>query len=124
MGLDISFYRQKKGEKPELIEVAYFRKHNWLLPFFEYGQNCSDKVIEKDELEHFIETARQVLEASPDKRIEVAKEVLPTEAGFFFGDTEYDDYYFECLKKEIEAFEEILEETDFETYEIIMNCWW
>jgi len=45
--------------------------------------------------------------------IEVAKELLPTQEGFFFGSTDYDEYYMDdivrtrdILKKELEAEED------------------
>lgn len=122
MGLDISFYRKK--ENTESIEVAYFRKHNWLLPFFNYRENLSDKIVTDEQLKDFISKAKEILEAPLNKRYELAKKTIPTEAGFFFGGTAYDVYYFEGLRKNIENFEKILEDTDFANESVIMNCWW
>lgn len=124
MGLDISFYNKPKNEDRKPNEVAYFRKHNWLLPFFNYGENLSDKIITDEQLEDFITKAKKILESSVEKRTKIASETIPTTDGFFFGGTAYDAFYFDGLKYDIEKFERILKETDFTTESIIMNCWW
>ena len=36
------------------------------------------------------------------------------ESGFFFGGTEYDEYYFEDIKDTIEIIKNVLETTDFD----------
>ena len=43
---------------------------------------------------------------------ELAKELLPTQAGFFFGDTEYSEYYIYDLKEYIRQADEII--SDYE----------
>lgn len=49
----------------------------------------------------------------------VAEELLPTTSGFFFGSTEYDQWYIEDVKYTIEVIENVLNTTNFE-HEIIM----
>lgn len=44
----------------------------------------------------------------------VAMEVLPTESGFFFGSTDYDQWYYEDIKYTTETIRTILDTTDFE----------
>ena len=100
-------------------EIAYFRKVNFLLPFFGYEENCSDLEIDKYQVEDLIEACKAVLEDHSK-----AEELLPTTAGFFFGNTEYNDWYFgdvECVKT---TFESILEEFDPEEDILTMYCWW
>jgi hypothetical protein len=41
---------------------------------------------------------------------QVAKELLPTESGFFFGSTSYDQYYMQDIDCTIEILEEVLQE--------------
>lgn len=48
-------------------------------------------------------------------------ELLPTSSGFFFGSYEYDEYYFNDLRETIDVINNVLDETDFETY-IITYC--
>ena len=100
-------------------EIAYFRKVNFLLPFFGYEENCSDIEIDKCQIEDLVDACKAVLEDHSK-----AEELLPTTDGFFFGSTEYDDWYFgdvECVKT---TFENILEDFDPEEDIIMMHCWW
>lgn len=55
---------------------------------------------------------------------EYADELLPTQEGFFFGSTEYNEFYIEDLKNTIDQINKILEETDFDTEEIVYSAWW
>lgn len=42
----------------------------------------------------------------------VAKELLPTESGFFFGGTDYDEYYISDIQQTVEQLEKILGEDE------------
>ena len=59
-----------------------------------------------------------------DEAERVANELLPTEGGFFFGSTDYDDWYFEVVQEVTDKFTEILNDFDFDENELIMDCWW
>jgi hypothetical protein len=54
---------------------------------------------------------------------EVAEDILPTQAGFFFGATEYDEYYYGDVAKTIEFIDKALG-TDFETYAVQYSSSW
>ncbi len=54
----------------------------------------------------------------------VAQEMLPTATGFFFGSTQYRDYYVADLKDMVEIFTKVLDTTDFDIDQIFMYCWW
>lgn len=106
-------------------EVSYFRKVNFLLPYFKYEENCSEIVIDKCEVEELIEDCKRVLAAKDTDEVEsVADELLPTEAGFFFGNTDYDEWYFNDVREVADKFTEILGTFDFDENELIMSCWW
>lgn len=100
-------------------EVAYFRKVNFLIPFFGYEENCSNIEIDKYQVEDLIEACKEVL-ANHDK----ASSLLPTQAGFFFGSTDYDDWYFDDVQNVKEKFEEILADFDRDEDILLMHCWW
>ena len=100
-------------------EVAYFRKVNFLLPFFGYEENCSDLEIDKYQVEDLIEACKAVLEDHSK-----AEELLPTMPGFFFGNTEYNDWYFGDVERVKTTFENILEDFDPEEDILTMHCWW
>lgn len=86
MGLDIMFIKEKV--------LTNFRKVNFLVKFFEdrYGpiNNLTPISIDPADIEGLINRCYLVL-ADHSK----AKELLPTMDGFFFGNTEYNDAYFE-----------------------------
>lgn len=54
----------------------------------------------------------------------VAMKLLPTTSGFFFGGTDYDEYYVEDIKNTIEICKKALETTDFETQMIFYVSSW
>ena len=54
----------------------------------------------------------------------VPYELLPTQSGFFFGDTEYKEWYFNWVDETIKMLEKILKETDFKTYAIYYESSW
>ena len=54
----------------------------------------------------------------------VAEELLPTQRGFFFGGTDYDEWYMEDIKNTIEILTEVLETTDFDREMITYHSSW
>lgn len=82
---------------------AYFRKVNFLFKYFEDKGKMVDQYyafVEPEDVEDIIYKCEQVLK---DKDQQKAHELLPTQTGFFFGSTDYDDWYFsdvkDCLKQ-------------------------
>lgn len=136
MGLDIYFdKRNVKNENEDAIELAYFRKVNFLVMFMEnYGEveNCVPMPLSKDIIEELIERCDKVInlyETTEDKTkfAEGAKEILPTTAGFFFGSTDYDEYYLDDVKDVKEYMEtSVLPAFDSlnEDEEIIFHIWY
>ena len=100
-------------------KVAYFRKVNFLIAFFGDEENCSNIEIDKYQVEDLIEACKEVL-ANHDK----ASFLLPTQAGLFFGSTDYDDLYFDDVQNVKEKFEEVLADFDMDEDILIMHCWW
>lgn len=122
----------------ECEEVAYFRKVNLLLPFFGYGENCSDLIITKDQVEDLIGTCSNVLDYFSNLRelylekdvytkqewIDYCQETLPNQEGFFFGGYEYDEVYLNKVEQVKKQFEEVIEDVDWEKQDLVMHCWW
>jgi len=89
--------------------VMYWRKdnhiHNWFVENVQDDQDdCKDYYCSIDHLKHLLSLINTVLNTPY-----VASEVLPTKEGFFFGGTEYDQYYFESLKTTKAGLELIIE---------------
>lgn len=55
---------------------------------------------------------------------DIAKSLLPSQNGFFFGSIEYDQWYMEDIKYTINVLKKILKDTDFEKYMIVYNSSW
>lgn len=84
------------------IEVAYWRKanaiHQWFVDNVQNGEDdCDSYPVTREQLQDLLDKCKRVLE---DR--ESAKDILPTTNGFFFGGTEYDEYYFQSIKDTIE----------------------
>ena len=81
------------------IEIGYWRKaneiHNWFVNNVQDGEdNCAEYWVSKENIESLLATVRKVLD---DPKL--AEELLPTQGGFFFGSTEYDECYFAGLRE-------------------------
>lgn len=136
MGLDIFFYRTSKKNYEEFksnkneestedvknkTEVAYFRKVNFLMSFFNYTGNCEYMEITESEIKQLIDSCGKVLN---ERNEETSSELLPAQMGFFFGNYEYNDWYYENVEQVLTDFTKILNETDFNEQTILMFCWW
>ena len=55
---------------------------------------------------------------------EVAAEYLPTQSGFFFGNTDYDQWYMKDIESTIEILTKVLEETDFDNQMVVYTSSW
>lgn len=100
-------------------EVGYFRKVNFLMTFFDYTGNCEYKEISKYDVELLRENCDKVLADHS-----LAEELLPTASGFFFGSTEYSEWYFQDVAEVKSWAEDILASTDWDTEVVLMYCWW
>ena len=95
--------------------VGYWRKanqiHNWFLekcgPRDHDGDiidDCRDIYIPVEKIEQLVEECKQVLNDHS-----LAPTLIPTQGGFFFGSTDYDEYYFEDLEDTIKILEPVIE---------------
>jgi hypothetical protein len=79
-------------------EVGYWRKanaiHNWFVQNIQDGvDNCQRSYVSREELQRLLKLVERVIENNS-----LASELLPTQSGFFFGGTEYDEWYFKDLE--------------------------
>lgn len=88
--------------------------------------NRSDE-LQEDSLDYWLDYFKNQIEQNPKLKSEFekqAKEKLPTQAGFFFGSTEYDEWYFNSLVFTYNKMLEILETFDFENYWLSYFGWY
>lgn len=130
MGLDQYFFKKRKSVD-EAVEVGYFRKCNmlrkWMVDRAQYPDdgNCIDYPVSKKTLEELVADCDTVIAARNQKNAEsAASRVMPTQSGFFFGNTAYDGYYYDDVKLVRDTVSEILDSTDFENEELCYHEWW
>ena len=130
MGLDMYIFRKQKvgnieGDGEELV---YWRKANQIRQWFvehtdlNYEDDCKEIPLTRDNIVQLIEDCQAVLDNH-----DLAEEILPTEGGFFFGSTEYDEYYFDDLEYTVKELTRLLEEVppeDFDNGFIYYYEWW
>ena len=89
--------------------MGYWRKanqiHNWFVENVQDGEdNCGSYYVTRQQLEELKATCIEVLAHK-----ELAEDLLPTGAGFFFGSTTYDEYYYGDLDETIKIINRCLE---------------
>lgn len=100
-----------------IIEQAgYWRKanhiHQWFVENVQDGEDdCKDYYADIKKLQKLLGICKQVKENH-----ELAKELLPTQAGPFFGGTGYNEYYFKDIDDTIEILEEALKDKKCDYY--------
>ena len=107
------------------VELMYWRKanaiHKWFVDNVQDGRDeCQRTFVEREKLQHLYNIIEQVLK---DNTIETAKDLLPTESGFFFGGTDYDRYYWESLEETKQKLEKILA-MDLDKWDIYYQSSW
>lgn len=98
------------------IPVGYWRKanaiHGWIVSEFANGEdNCQQIYIPRQGMEDLRKICADVL-ANPSK----ALEVLPPQAGFFFGSTNVDEWYLQDLKYTYELLTRLLSNEKIDSF--------
>lgn len=106
-------------------QVGYWRKanaiHNWFVRNVQDGDDdCRyHSEVTKEDLEELRDLCHEVL-CDHD----LAEELLPTQGGFFFGSTKYDEWYHRDLRQTIDIVDRVLATTDFETQMVYYRSSW
>lgn len=150
MGLDMSLYRlqyirnwnypnanrfevnvTKNGEPMEIMgdpsylksQVMYWRKanaiHRWFVDNCQEGRDdCRTYEVHIPQLKELLEIITKVLENN-----DLAHDLLPTGSGFFFGSTEYDEWYFKDLAETKEVLEELIKNDNHDVFYEYRSSW-
>jgi hypothetical protein len=108
------------------LKVGYWRKANAIHDYFvRECQNgvdeCQETYIERDSL---IELRDKCLELIKNKgNNDLASKLLPTAEGFFFGGTEYDDWYWQEIENTYKLLTDLLIDVP-ENWEFIYRSSW
>ena len=90
-----------------VVTVGQWRKNNAVHKWFvnnvqEGNDDCKRYYVSTEDLKLLRKICHKILKTNKKDKGHVAKELLPTQGGFFFGETSYDEYYYDCLKETIE----------------------
>ena len=115
MGLDMFLNGYKLSEKsnPDYDgekKQVYWRKanhiHNWFVKYVQNGNDdCEIYEVTVNDIKNLIHDCEEVLEC---KSFAIAEEILPTQGGFFFGTTDYGDWYWEETEKTAKELKRII----------------
>ncbi len=117
MGLDMYLYRKKRRsdyatnedyKQADDVQLMYWRKANQIHSWFTQGaeeDNCTPIPVTEKEILKLIDLCIDVLADKDD-----AKELLPTVSGFFWGDTEYNEYYYQDISDTLQGLSEALDD--------------
>lgn len=103
--------------------VGYWRKanaiHQWFVNNVQNGEDeCQESYVSKDELIELLDVCKKVKEDNS-----LAEKLLPTQSGFFFGGTEYDEWYFKNIDSTIEFLEPLVSD-DFSSGDYYYQSSW
>jgi len=111
--------KSRKDIKPKRIshiveEVGYWRKanhiHSWFVENIQKGiDECQESYVSLERLTELRDLCKEVIRY---KNSEFNNDNLPTSSGFFFGGTEYNEYYYEDCKDTIKILNGILKEEE------------
>jgi hypothetical protein len=92
------------------LQVGYWRKANQVHQFFvdkcaDGKDECQDTYVERKHLEDLLNRCETVM-----KDHSRAEELLPAQSGFFFGSTEYGEWYYQDLERTIPILKKILKD--------------
>jgi len=108
--------------KPERVkyvveEVGYWRKanqiHKWFVDVVQQGEDdCGSYYVGRESLEELLDICKKI---QADNSL--AESLLPSQSGFFFGNTEYDEWYFKDIEDTIAILEEVLSDKNADNFE-------
>ena len=120
--------------------------HKWFVDNVQDGEDdCGTYEVTREQLEDLLDICKRVIDGSKlvkgqikngqtikngqwediyedgeyIKDSTIARKLLPTTSGFFFGGTEYDQWYYRDVEYTVKVLEKLLTETNFE-HEIVM----
>jgi hypothetical protein len=101
------------GAQEVKFRVAYWRKanaiHKWFVDNVQGGvDECQEAWVSREQLQQLLDICKEIVE-SPKK----GDTLLPTQSGFFFGSTEYDEWYMSDIRFTAERLEKILTDPAF-----------
>lgn len=123
MGLDQKFIIQSKKDI-DLEKEIYMRKLNVVQGYFENKYNIENLEMIDVDIKDIELLYKNSLKVFNSKNVEIAKELLPIQGGFFYGNYEYNDWYWEDVKEVLEITKEIIDYYEKDNHIIKYWCWY
>lgn len=111
----VNIYPDKNCEYITIeYNVIYWRKanqiHAWFVKNVQDGKDeCQTSHVTREQLQSLLDDCIAVLTGK-----KYADDTLPTQSGFFFGSTEYDEYYKQDLQYTVDKLSEVLNNKDLQ----------
>jgi hypothetical protein len=107
------------------VRVGYWRKanaiHKWFVTNVQQGvDNCGSYSVSRDTLTEL----RDICVRVRDWPGGLAAEQLPTASGFFFGNTDYDEWYFQDVERTVKFIDAALLLQETENWDIEYSSSW
>lgn len=104
------------------ITVGYWRKanaiHNWFVKNCQDGvDDCNQYYVSRDKLKELLDLCKETLETKDASK-------LPPVAGFFFGSTEVDEWYWSDIEHTILTIEKVLNDKTLEGFDFYYRSSW
>jgi hypothetical protein len=94
--------------------------HAWFVDNVQEGEDdCKEYSVDTGQLGELVELCKRVLANHA-----LAEELLPTQAGFFFGGTEIDEYYFQDLEDTIKKLEPFVTDPSWAIWDFYYQSSW
>jgi hypothetical protein len=102
--------------------VGYWRKenaiHSWFVNNVQNGvDNCEEFYVPREKLEELRDICKEVIETKNT-------DLLETQSGFFFGSTDYDDWYYQGLEYTVNMLDKILSDEKLKNYDFFYRASW
>ena len=112
IGTDIKFLVKESPSISVEMKVGQWRKSNQIHQYFvdncQSGEDdCRESYVDRDKLVELLDLCKQVL-VDHSK----AEDLLPSQSGFFFGNTEYNEWYYSDLTDTVEILDNALKMGD------------
>lgn len=106
------------------VQVGYWRKanaiHQWFVQNCQDGyDDCREAYVSRDNLTALKALCEKVLADNS-----LAQELLPTTEGFFFGTTDYDEWYFAALRDTVEIVKNLTDTDEYQDWEFSYQSSW
>jgi len=121
---EVGFNCKNKPVRSVSVEIMTWRKanqiHQWFVEQVQEGtDDCKRYYLSIEKLAALVDVCKKVI---VDRSL--AKELLPTQEGFFFGSYEYDDMYFQDIQDTLELLVPVLKNQNWSDWDFYYQSSW